>query len=243
MTVDFTTFNKKGEKTEVEKKVPVGVNDKPADVAGNIAKAFGDPNVKANGDTVTFDPEAAKVAAGGFSIVANDAIKGKVNTEEEFGALLIPNPNQALAQFAFEPNPDNGQNTLVTDADVTAGFTNGLSPVSFTAPAGASLSMLASMLDSALKEGGYLTSMPDSTDVLVFGQGVSLPVEVDFSLDPLGTVGDLGIETALFTTVPEPSTLLLLSIGLAGLLGYGWRRPLLRMGLRRARFVAMLTSA
>jgi PEP-CTERM motif len=67
--------------------------------------------------------------------------------------------------------------------------------------------------------------MPDPTDVLLFAQGVALPAEVDFTLEPRGDVGDRGIETGLIAfDVPEPASLALLGIAL----GSFWvtcRRP------------------
>jgi PEP-CTERM motif len=60
--------------------------------------------------------------------------------------------------------------------------------------------------------------MPDPTDVVVFAQGASLPVEVDFGIDPLGVVGPNGdIEIAATASVPEPASFTLLLVGAAGM--------------------------
>ena len=128
-----------GVETEVEKMVSVAASDMPADVAANIAKAFGG-RVTANGATVTLSNTGV---GEGFSYTANDAIRAVL----EIKTAMLPAPNEPLAQFAFQPNPENGQDTLVTAAGITAGFANGTPLVSFTASAGTSLSALATMLD------------------------------------------------------------------------------------------------
>lgn len=217
--------DKKGHKVRRRQNIPVTANETPAEVAAAIQKAF--PASSVSGNKVT-----RRITGGGagFTIVQTDpttkktVIEGVTDTETHFASL--PPPNEPLAIFAFEPNPDNGQATLMSDALVSAGFANGLPPVSFIATVGTSLPTLADTLDSALKTGGYLTSMPDATEVLVFAQGISLPAEVDFSVNPLNPLGTVGneIETGVLSAaVPEPGSLLLLTAWSLALLGYrGW---------------------
>jgi hypothetical protein len=199
-------------------KVAVAKADQPKDVAANIAKALGG-NVKVNAtdpNKVELQLQPGQPSTSIFG-VQSDAISYTEDYEKR--VAFLPLPGTPLADFAFLSNPVNGQSSLISDATITAGFTNGLLPVSFTAEAGTDLSMLASTLNSALSTAGYATSMPDSTDVIISALGAGLPVEVDFSIESVGSVGDRGIETALFGfAVPEPASVTLLSIGI-GMLG------------------------
>jgi hypothetical protein len=123
-----------------------------------------------------------------------------------------------LEKIQFAPNPTNGQDFLITATDVSAGYVNGLGLLSFTAPAGETISQLASDLNSSLDSAGYLTSMPDATDIIIFGKGAGFPVEFDLLLDSLEAVGDRGISTTLLVfPVPEPASLLLVTSWLPAL--------------------------
>jgi len=165
-------------------------------------------------------------AAASFLIDANNVVKARLNVELDVAAA--PPPAKPLAEISFDPNLDNGQDTLITSAEITAGFAHSVPPIlpvpRFIAPAGDDLGQLAALTKSALDSAGYLTSMPDSTEVLVFAGGVSLPVEFDFELDPQGPVGDMGIDTNLASfSVAEPDSFAVLGIAL-GALGIAYRR-------------------
>src|SRR5690349_9859182 len=56
--------------------------------------------------------------------------------------------------FSFDPSLVDGGTVLTTSAQISAGFTNGLSPISFTEPAGTDINTLASSLNSALISAG-----------------------------------------------------------------------------------------
>jgi hypothetical protein len=58
------------------------------------------------------------------------------------------------------------------------------------------------------------------TDEQQMGEGLSFPTHT------FGNYGDNGILAADFSIaeVPEPATLTLLALGIAGMAGYGWRR-------------------
>src|SRR5262249_6245146 len=120
-------------------------------------------------------------------------------------------PGAGAGVLPFGANPTNGQDTLVTNAVITAGFQIGFSPVTVNGSAGESISQLTTALDSALQTGGYTTSLIGNTGIEVFANGASSPTEFDFSVVPTGQVGDQGIAFGL-SSVPEPSTPLLLCI-------------------------------
>jgi hypothetical protein len=213
--VDLSRTPKGGGKpVQLNKTVSSGAST--SDAAANIVTAFGD-GVKIDpkdASKVRFDPAANGFAEAKFTGSSNEAVVYNIGTSFAF----LPPPDTALADLVFLPNLSNGSNILANDSLITAGFASGLSPVSFTATAGLDLDQLASMLDSALMIGGYLTSMPDPTDVVVFAQGTSSPVEVNFGINPLGIVGPDGdIEIAASVSVPEPSSFTLLLAGAAAM--------------------------
>jgi hypothetical protein len=191
----------------------------PASVASDIAAAFGGSpaGFVTNEGTVAFvftvlgNPPLNASFAGD----PNNTVSFTLDTEESYAHL--PAPSTPVADLGFLPNPSNGSDVLAANSVITAGFASGLPPVSFTAFAGEDLDQLASMLDTALMNGGYMTSMPDPTDIVVNAEGAStLPIEFDFSIDPLTTVGsagDIGIELSS-VAVPEPTSLALLVTGL-----------------------------
>jgi hypothetical protein len=172
----------------------------------------GDKFVKVNGAMVI-------VKFGGWKIETNDAVDLGLDTQK-FAAL----PGVGAGLLTFGANPTNGQTTLVTNAMITAGFANGLSPVSILGSTGESIDQLTTALNGALQTGGYTTSLIGKNEIEVFANGASSPTEFDFSVVPSGQVGDQGIGYGL-ATVPEPSALLLLGVAMSILVVYGeWKR-------------------
>jgi hypothetical protein len=193
-TLSFQSVPKKGKPPPpINATITVVNGDTPATVAMKVAKAFGAGFAvsKTNPAKVEYDLTASGNDEATIGASPNAVVGFTLDEEEKIGSL--PPPNTQLADLGFLPNPSNGSDILATNSTITAGFASGLSPVSFTATAGEDLDQLASALDWALMSGGYLTSMPDSTDVVVYAKGVDLPIEVDFTIDPLSMVGESSV--------------------------------------------------
>ncbi len=142
----------------------------------------------------------------GLSAVSQQGVDIRLNAE---GFSI--DPGVYFAVLGLEANPLSGQDTLVTPATITAGFANGLSPVSFDAAAGQTLEQLAASLNTALDADGYVTTLVSPTQIAITASGVLGPTELDFTVSPIGDVGDQGIAYSI-TEVPEAPTLLLLGI-------------------------------
>jgi hypothetical protein len=223
-TYTFVFKTKAMDGTITEKNVTIKVDmdkdGKPtttaAQVAMMIATQIGGAIDPSNASKVQYNLSASGNKGAGFSATSNNIIGFRTDIDNET-AFLLP-PNAPVGDVAFLPNPSNGSDLLATNSVITAGFASGLPPVTFDASAGEDLDQLASGLDSALKDGGYLTSMPDPTDVVCYAEGSSLPVEFDLEVEPLATVGSDGdIQAQLTTSIPEPATFALLLAGFGGL--------------------------
>jgi hypothetical protein len=204
----------------VDVMVDVAAADTPAMVATKIANQI--VGGKANGATVTI-PKSNGVLFIGPPV--NKAIEGGTD-KDGFAAA----PGQPAGVLTFEPNPITGGTTLTTSSVIRAGFANGLSLVSFTALAGTSIYSLTSMLNSDLDSSGYFTRLLDPTEILVFANGVSTPTELDFSLTQSNPTSDgIGIQ---LTSVPEPSSALLLTASVAALMAGRARKTIIRFSRR-----------
>jgi hypothetical protein len=136
----------------------------------------------------------------GFRFVTNDIIDATLD-KGNFAAAVGEHEAGVLA---LGPNPFNGQDTLVTDTIVSAGFTAGLTPISFTALAGDSIDLVTQELLSSLEEAGYRVRLLVSRNIEVFASGSLPPTELDFSLVPIGSVGSDGIAVGV-GSIPESS--------------------------------------
>jgi hypothetical protein len=194
--------------------ITVGQNDTPTTLATQIVQKIGNgAMLDPKDNTNVLIPATADITTFGTEAEAVNIVKFESDVRKVHG--FIPPPNTELvAQLSFGPNLSNGQDTLVTAADLTIGFAAGLiPPVSFTAQAGIDITALANLTNSELDIAGYLTSMPDSTDIFIFAQGAGANAEseIDYIFDPLGDVGSQGIFTVLSVVVPEPSSITVLS--------------------------------
>ena len=133
--------------------------------------------------------------------------------------------HQPAGTLFFASNPISGQDTLDSNATITAGFANGLSTVSFEGLAGESLADLTSTLNADLRGAGYVTSLVDPLHIQVFADGAVGPTELDFTVTADGpTIANdiaYGMQSfAAAVPVPEPGTwiLMLAGAGMSGLL-------------------------
>ena len=122
-----------------------------------------------------------------------------------------------VGAFGFDPNPETGGTVTTADALISAGFTSGLPPVSFTEPAGTDIQSLASALNAALQGGGYQSYLVDPFDVEVLGFGADLPADFVLGANPLIDGEALGISVDV-STVPEPGSIGLIAFAILGLL-------------------------
>jgi hypothetical protein len=189
--------------------ITIGKDDTPATLAKQVMTKIGNgAMLDPNDNTNVLVPATKTITAFVPDEKAVDFVKEEADIRVVTGSLPVPNTTP-VAELSFGPNPDNAQDRLVSATDIT------IPAVSFTAPMGTSITSLTSLVNSELDTGGYLTSMLDSTDIIIFAQGSSniAPLEVDYIFDPLAEVGDRDILTGL-SLVPEPGSIALLSTGL-----------------------------
>jgi hypothetical protein len=199
-----------GDKNPTTRTVDTTAGETGAQVAKDIANAFGAGNATASGDTVTFK-NAKNVNAGGKTTVV------KVDSKQ----VALSN----FGMFGFDPGfADLGppSNSLLADAFITAGFAQGLSPISITEPAGTTIEQLALDTVNALDSAGYAASLLDSNDFLLGAQGAMFPDDFLLGASPVDGSSYLGISLNV-SDVPESSTWAMMLIGFAGLGFAGWR--------------------
>lgn len=141
----------------------------------------------------------------GASIITTGTTPGIVDLFEE------QEVSTGVGTLTFAPDPDTGMDVLVSTGIFSIQGPGGLN-TSFEAPIGTTGLELAELFDSEL--GAAYSPFVVGNTVLFTPPTVGT---VFFSIQ-----GD-GIEYEL-SSVPEPSSLTLLGIGIAGLAGYGWRR-------------------
>jgi hypothetical protein len=124
-----------------------------------------------------------------------------------------------FASLGFGPDPNTLNSVLLTDATITAGFDSGLPQVSFQGHAGETLDQLTVDLQSALEGGGYHALLGQGNQVDVLSYGGSTASGFEFAVDPNDGLSSLGISFSI-STVPEPSSLLLVLLGTAATVGY-----------------------
>lgn len=135
-----------------------------------------------------------------FRFQSNDIIDAALD-QGNFAAL----PGAGAGILTFLPNPVTGRATLFTDATVSAGFSEGLDPISFDAVMDTPISELTSLLKASLDVAGYQTRSLGLRGVEVLADGVGIPTEMFFSLIPKEPIGSEGIVIQL-TPVPELSS-------------------------------------
>jgi hypothetical protein len=210
-----------GDKSPTTKTVDTTAGESDADVVKDIVKAFGAANATPSGDTVTFK-NAKNVNAGSKTTVVNvDSKKLTLNNIGAFGFDL---------GFADLGPPSS---SLLADALITAGFAQGLSPISIKEPAGTTIEQLALDTVNALDSAGYAASLLDSNDFLLGAQGAILPDDFLLGASPVDGHTYLGISLSV-SDVPESSTWAMLLIGFAGLGFAGYRRARTRSLQARA---------
>lgn len=204
---DFTIqYAVDGKQKEADISVEQG--DGRDEIASKIQKAIGN-GATVKGNKVTFGGSAGS----GAHLITNDFVTLTTN-DDTFDSCGGKEACPSAGMMFFAPNPDNGQDKLLVDTLVTAGFANGLNPVSFDATAGESIYDLTLALNSELDDGGYATALLDSTHIEVFADGSMDPTEMDLTLSANGPVGDQGILYGIDTPAPETQSLILLGSGL-----------------------------
>ena len=193
-----------------------------ADIAAAIAAAANAkiPGVaQVNGDRVNFvtfkTPEGGEAGLYGVHMGVTVATMPPapapvVGLDDYYDATGV------RAAVSFDPDLITNGTVLTADAVISAGFSSGLSPVSFMEPAGASIFTLASALNDALRTGGYDSSLIDSHDVQVGSAGAVLPTDFMFLVAPVIGSDSLGISIDVHA-VPEPGSIGLLVAAILGL--------------------------
>ena len=153
----------------------------------------------------------------------------------QFPGLTFSNATALTAGISlneFEFPPHSGDNVVFDDsdpmtidfstpmADIGAYFTY-LVPltVDFFDPLHNLVGTVNSLFLSNLTLSGDLGSSPNEFLNFAWASGIS---QMTITGDPLG--GSFTMDDLQGTPVPEPTSLLLLVSGLAGMVGYGWRR-------------------
>ena len=153
----------------------------------------------------------------------------------QFPGLTFSNATALTAGISlneFEFPPHSGDNVVFDDsdpmtidfstpmADIGAYFTY-LVPltVDFFDPLHNLVGTVNSLFLSNLALSGDLGSSPNEFLNFAWASGIS---QMTITGDPLG--GSFTMDDLQGTPVPEPTSLLLLVSGLAGMVGYGWRR-------------------
>ena len=191
------TYTDPATNMEVDKTVPVMNGDTPAMVAANIIKqipgAIIDPT---NAATVIIPGNIAKSVTGS----PNGTIKATMDAAKPLAAA--PPNNQPEAFLIINPAP-GGSDLLGVNSILSAGYVNGLGLVSYDANAGQDISEITTGLNKALDTAGYATDDVGPGEILMLGQGAGAPLELDFSLQGVGT-GDPGLFAGI-DVVPEPA--------------------------------------
>jgi hypothetical protein len=163
-------------------------------------------------------PDGASVGLEGTTKLGESTVRDQgsnlaIELDFRFASLNLP-----VGVLSFEPDLLDGETILASAANISAGFTSGLSPVSFDEPAGTDISTLASLLNSTLIAAGYTSILVDATNVEVFGTGANISSDFIFAAIPLNAGENLGISIDTHA-VPEPGTAYLLAsfVGLFGL--------------------------
>lgn len=199
---------------------PTTSAESPATIAKNLAAAIN----KQKPGTAT-DP-----GSGTEFTVASDEVALDVGKNEGHPRAALDAkpgaPDVPFGIFGFAPSLFDGGTVLDSPAQITAGFSSGLTPVSFVEPAGADIASLASALVAALDAGGYTAELVSPTGVAVFGAGAVLPAEFLLEAVALGPDG-LGVSIRA-EAVPEPPPVLALGLGLLAV--WGLRRAVTGQG-------------
>jgi hypothetical protein len=172
-------------------------------VAQDIADAFGTGKATLNGSTVTFK-DAKVVGATGTGASAIP--------DHEIASLNSAGGFSFDAGFADLGPPSD---SLLADATITAGFAQGLSPISITELAGTTIEQLTLDTVNALDSAGYAANLIDSHDFRVGAQGAILPDDFLLSAIPVSGSGNLGISLDAHD-VPELSTWSMILLGFVG---------------------------
>jgi hypothetical protein len=184
---------------EVSKTVPVMNGDTPADVAARIVTQIPGSIIDPADPTKTnviVPPQIAKSISGS----PNGTIKATMDVQKPPKAP--PPKNEEEASLIINPAP-GGSVLLAVNSILSAGYVNGLGLVSYDANAGQNISQLTIGLNQALDTAGYATVDIGPGDILMLGQGAGSPLDLEFSLQGVGS-GDPGLFVGL-NVVPEPA--------------------------------------
>lgn len=188
-----------------EKDISVGAGDQSS-LASAIASAIGS-SASAVGSKVSIKSDGNS----GYATIISGGLVKYTNNSDGFSYA----PGTPAGVFDFVA--DGGNNILMANGTVTAGFTAGLPDVMFSATAGETTTQLTGDLESALFTAGYKTALLPSGGLEIFADGVSssVPTEFDLTLDTNGL--DPGISTSVASSpTPEPGTLALFGVALVG---------------------------